>query len=136
MSKVVVGVNFNNSNRNGEVSWGSQRYHYFAYGEVEVGDLVVVRVGESHKVVMVATILSPEETSKANNYIIQKVDLEAYEKQQRLIEEKEALENEFNSLRKLETELRELKGVVKNTESPRLKELSRQKILNIKEKLK
>ena len=135
MSKIVVGVNFNQSSRNGDVSWGNKNYHYFAYGDIEVGDLVVVRVGETHKVVRVATVLSPEETSKANNYIIQKVDLEAYEKQQKLIEEKEALEAEYNNLISLEKELRELEDVVKNTDSPRLRELSKRKIEIIKDKL-
>lgn len=135
MSKIVVGVVFNQSSRNGEVVWGSKEYHYFAYGDIDVDDLVVVRTVETYKVVKVSSVMCPLETNRANNYIIQKVDLEAYEKQQKLIAEKEALEAEYNNLVKLERELKELKETIKTTESPRLRELSKKKMEIIKQKL-
>lgn len=68
----VVSVAFHNG--------GPRRYDYFTDIPLNVGDLVVVPAGSFYSVVTVKGI--KEKSSRAEKWVVQRVDLQAYEERQ------------------------------------------------------
>lgn len=137
MRKKVIAVNFqtNESMYDSDFEWGNQDYHYFVLEDIEVGDLVVVKVKNKYKIVRVSRILLPTEKSYADTYIVQKIDVDAYAKKQEELVEREMREHELQHLLSLENELKEYKEIIDTTTSDRLKEIAKAKVKEIENEL-
>lgn len=137
MNKKIVAINFEKEGTGfeDESMWNAKDYHYYALEDIEPGDLVVVKVHHKYKIVRVSKVLSQYEEVYASNYIIQKIDIDAYQKKQEDLLEQEIRDNEFRKLLDLEAHLTKYQEIIETTKSSRLKEIAEQKIKDIESQL-
>lgn len=138
MLKKVVSINFEREGTkfDAESEWNAKDYDYYVLEEdIKPGDLVVVKVHHKYKIVRVSKVKSPLQEHNARNYIIQKVDVDSYQKKQEELIKKELKDHEFQRLMDIEAHLAKYQEVVETTKSSRLKEIAKEKIKELEAEL-
>ena len=136
MKKSIIGVQFKQEGNIRPTL--SKVYYYFTTEDFEKGDHAVVQVNDELKIVLVSEVNVSEFTNNANKatkYIVQKVDMNHFEKQKEKLEQEREEKLELARLLILEKELREVEAIVKESTNDRIVTLAKKRIEQIKQKM-